>query len=249
MRAGRKPHTVAEDFAAISPVGPERTVERTVARKLRDLIAEGKLEQGLRLRYRDLAERFGVSVTPVRIALRDLAKEGFVELAPDGGARVSPLSLEELEEVYAARAGLEGLIARLGAVRMSDEGVGVMMTRLAELERFAEKSERGRYLDAIWAYKLTCYESAGRSRLLETVSLLVRRSARYNALALGEKYRFEESLVFQRRFGETCERRDGPAAELVIREAMDWSRTYLTGKLAASGLRAAWEPETGGTSR
>ncbi|MSO96221.1 MAG: FCD domain-containing protein [Thermoleophilia bacterium] len=110
-----------------------------------------------------------------------------------------------------------------------------MMTRLAELDRFEVESERS-YLDAVWVYKLTCYESAERPRLLETVSLLVRRLARYNALALGDKHRLEESLVFQRRFGQACERRDGSAAELVIREAMDWSSTYLTEKVAASWL-------------
>ena len=235
MRADRKPHTAAEDFATISRVGPERTVEGTVARPATRPNHGGQARAGAASAIPRPRTRFGVSVTPVRIALRDLAKEGLVELAPHGSACVFPLSLEDIEEVYAARAGLEGLIARLGAVRMSDEGIDVMMTRLAELERFEVESERS-YLDAVWVYKLTCYESAERPRLLETVSLLVRRLARYNALALGDKHRLEESLVFQRRFGQACERRDGSAAELVIREAMDWSSTYLTEKVAASWL-------------
>jgi DNA-binding GntR family transcriptional regulator len=230
------------ELAAVTPVAGDRTVEQAIVRALRDLITDGRLEPGLRLRYRDLAARFGVSVTPVRIALRDLAKEGLVEIAPHARARVTPLSIEELEEVYSARAGLEGLLAKRGAERMTDEALAPMRKRLGELESIADTRNRRRYLHAIWAYRLLCYEQAGRPRLLETVSLLVRRSARYNTLSLDEQRRFEESLVFQRRFLDASERRDGAAAERVMREAMDWGRDYLTVKYAALMVADEAEP-------
>jgi DNA-binding GntR family transcriptional regulator len=219
-------------LAGVNPLGTERTVEQAVIRDLRELIAGGTLEPGIRLRYRELAAQFGVSVTPVRIALRDLAQEGLVELTPHGGARVTPLSIEELEELYAARAGLEGLLAYLGTERLDDEGLALTRSRLTELVRRAKRDDRRGYLEMLWAYRLPCYTSAERPRLLERVSLLRRRAARYNQLTLADTGRFAGSLAFQKRFYDACAARDRDAAEVVVREAMDWSRRYLVAKYA-----------------
>ena len=66
---------------------------------------------------RDLAQRLGVSQTPVRIGLSELEREGLVEVGETGRALVSRLTREDLEEIYAARLGLEGLAARVGVAR------------------------------------------------------------------------------------------------------------------------------------
>ena len=63
---------------------------------------------------RDLAQRLGVSQTPVRVGLSALEREGLVEVGETGRALVSRLTREDLEEIYAARLGLEGLAARVG---------------------------------------------------------------------------------------------------------------------------------------
>jgi DNA-binding GntR family transcriptional regulator len=225
---------VADDYAAIQPFQDDRTVESSIARQLSDLITSGELQPGLRLRYRDVADRFGVSVTPVRIALHALAKEGLVRLVPYGGAHVAPLSIEELEQVYASRAGLEGLIAHLGAEHMTDDALSLMRADLDQLTQLADGNSRETYLQTVWRFRLHCYELAERPPLLDSVKLLVRRSGRYSALALEERYRFEESLQFQRRFADACERRSGWDAELVTREATDWSRRYLATRLATA---------------
>ena len=86
----------------------------------------------MRLRYRELADRFGVSVTPVRIALKELSSEGLVELRPHAGARVSQLSGEELEEVMLTRASIEPWLALKGAGRLTD----------ADLEELSSTSTR-----------------------------------------------------------------------------------------------------------
>ena len=105
----------------ITPLG-HRTVEEALVEELRDAIVTGSLRPGDRLVYRDLARRFGVSVTPVRIALRELSKEGLVEMRAHAGARVSLLSIDELEEIFVTRIGIEGWLAQHGAERLTDEG-------------------------------------------------------------------------------------------------------------------------------
>lgn len=196
--------------------------------ELRELVVEGGLPPGLRVTYREIAEQFGVSVTPVRAAVRELTKEGLLETDAGRGARVTRLSIEDLEEIYAARLGLEGLIARLGAERVDDTALADMRARMSEFELAADELDQGRYLRGIWEYRAVCYRAARRPRLFEHVSLLFSRSMRYNWLTLGrDPRRIAESLEFQRRFYRACEKRDGLGAQRVMREGMDWSADYL----------------------
>ncbi|SHL06199.1 DNA-binding transcriptional regulator, GntR family [Pseudonocardia thermophila] len=84
-------------------------------------ILSGELARGERLREEILAERIGVSRTPVREALRRLNAEGLVDFEPNRGARVAAWSERELEDLYEARALLEGYGARLAASRITEE--------------------------------------------------------------------------------------------------------------------------------
>src|SRR3954468_19960820 len=82
------------------------SAERTLA-SLRELILDGDLRPGTRLGEVELAERLGVSRTPVREALTRLAAEGLVEIAPNRGARVATWTVAELEGVFDLRISLE----------------------------------------------------------------------------------------------------------------------------------------------
>jgi DNA-binding GntR family transcriptional regulator len=213
---------------SIQPLGPNRTVEQALASELRELVVEGVLPPGFRVTYREIAERFGVSVTPVRAAVRELTKEGLLESDVSRGARVTRLSIEDLEEIYAARLGLESLIARHGAERLDDAGLAEMKARMAEFKLAADELDQARYLKEMWSYRAVCYRAAQRPRLFDHVSVLFSRSMRYNWLTLGrDPRRIAESLAFQQRFYEACEKRDGVDAQRVMRDGMDWSVDYL----------------------
>ena len=80
---------------------------------LREDILRGTLPAGARLGEMELAERLGVSRTPVREALSRLAAEGLVELSPNRGARVASWSVDELEGVFALRSLLEPQLTAL----------------------------------------------------------------------------------------------------------------------------------------
>jgi DNA-binding GntR family transcriptional regulator len=88
------------------------SAERTLD-TLREDILRGALPAGARLGEVELADRLGVSRTPVREALSRLAAEGLVELAPNRGARVASWTVDELEGVFALRALLEPQLTAL----------------------------------------------------------------------------------------------------------------------------------------
>jgi len=218
----------ANPLGVVNPVGPERTVERLIARELRESILSGRLKPGVRLPYRQLAQQFDVSVTPVRIALRELLTEGLVEMRPHGGASVAPLSLEELEELYSMRVGIEAWLSLLGAPKMSNEDLVLMRSQLRRLEEYARTRDRGPYLETALAFRSVCYTAAERPRLSTTTALLFKRTSRYMILSLTEEYRFDRSLVYMGQFAEHCEARDGRGAQATIREALEWSLEYVS---------------------
>jgi DNA-binding GntR family transcriptional regulator len=99
--------------------GSESLHEKLVIR-LRDLLVEGEIEPGARVSERLLCERFGVSRTPLREALKVLASEGLVDLLPNRGARVARLEDKDVEDMFEVMAALEALSGRL-ACALIDE--------------------------------------------------------------------------------------------------------------------------------
>jgi len=209
-------------------LGPRRTVEQVVAAKLREAIIAGSLKPGDRLAYRDLAHRLGVSVTPVRIALSELSNEGLVEMRAHTGARVTPLSVEEIEDIFATRIGIEGWLARQGAVRLTEEEVAAMVGLLQLLREAQEGGETQRYLQHSRALRATCYAAADRSRLFERFETLYELSRRYVFLLITDPSRLARSLHDMEAFCTACVARDGTLAEQAIHRALETTLSYLS---------------------
>ncbi len=102
---------------------------------LRDAILTGKLLPGERLMENQLAEKLGVSRTPVREALRMLELENLVELVPRKGAQVLDMTEKDIINILEVRSVLEGLATGLACKKMSPEGI-------VELKHLQEKFEK-----------------------------------------------------------------------------------------------------------
>jgi DNA-binding GntR family transcriptional regulator len=211
----------------VGPVGPDRTVEQVLVRTLRTAIVDGTFPAGVRLPYRELAQQFNVSVTPVRIALRELANQGLVEIRPHGGARVTSLSLEEIEELYVSRIALERWLARLGAPRLTENDLALLGSRFLEVEHAASIRDRQLYLQTAWEFRSICYRAAERPRILEAILLLWHRSARYTYLTVGPDFRLDESIAGAHQFYGACRARDGDGAAEAIGLALQQTFDYL----------------------
>ena len=205
-----------EPLAEIVPINRE-SIEHRVAGRLRELIVSGQLPAGTPLVQRDLAQRLGVSQTPVRVGLSALEREGLVEVGETGRALVSRLTREDLEEIYAARLGLEGLAARVGVAAI---GPGDVERMRVHARAISAGSRSGRTSTATsqlrWDFHAVCYEASGRPRLLAEVERLFWRAERYNHLVLSSAERFRRSVAYYHEFFAACERRDPLEAERVI---------------------------------
>jgi len=104
-------------------VSLESTKADDIAGLIEEAIVSGELQPGSVLRQEQLSDRFGVSRTPVREALRKLAALGLVSFEPNRGVRVRTLTHEDLREAFLVRAELEALITEEAARKMTADAL------------------------------------------------------------------------------------------------------------------------------
>lgn len=110
----------------------DKTDERDLHMQILEAIDAGDYPPGARLLETELADRFGVSRTPVREALRRLETQGVVAHEPRKGAVVASLDYDQLGELYAVREVMEGLAARLAARHASPAEIQLLRDMIAE---------------------------------------------------------------------------------------------------------------------
>ncbi len=115
----------------------KRPLSGQVYDSLKSAIVAGRLPAATKLTEIGVARSLGVSPTPVREALRRLAAEGLVEIAPWRGVTVRQLSDQDVVETYQCREALEGFACRLAAKRVDADGI-------RQLRRLLEASARAR---------------------------------------------------------------------------------------------------------
>lgn len=109
-----------------------RTLHDELLARLRNMIVDGDLVPGDKVPEKELCERFGVSRTPLREALKVLASEGLVTLTPNRGAMVANLTIADLEEAFPVMGALEALSGELACANMTEK-------ELAEIRQVHEK--------------------------------------------------------------------------------------------------------------
>lgn len=118
------------DFRA----GPPQSKTAYVVERLREEIATGAVIPGSALRQTEIAERYGVSPTPVREALRILEAAGTIRYAPNRGATVREMAAVDADDLYHLRAEVEGFATRLAVERLTDGLVPQLEKLAAQLE-------------------------------------------------------------------------------------------------------------------
>ena len=174
----------------------ERTLslEEQVFDTLENEILQGILPKGKTVTENEISSRLGVSRTPVRGALRRLAEEGLIEIAPNKRATIIGVSIEDLIDAYSIRMRLEGLSSRLAAERMSAEDKK-RLTEFVELSEYylsRKDTEHLKELDT--EFHRMIYRASDNRMLCRVLSELHRNVTRYRKLSLGTPGRLESSV-------------------------------------------------------
>ncbi|MEU4066089.1 GntR family transcriptional regulator [Streptomyces wedmorensis] len=158
-----------------------------VAHALRAALISGELRPGVVYSAPTLAEDFGVSATPVREAMLDLAREGLVEPVRNKGFRVTEVDERDLDQYTEIRALIE--IPTVGRVTevATREDLEALRPVAEDIVRAAREHDLIGYLEADRRFHLTLLSLSGNERLVETVGDLRKRSRLYGLTALDER--------------------------------------------------------------
>jgi DNA-binding GntR family transcriptional regulator len=184
---------------------------------LKNAINYGLFDSGERLFANDLAEMMGFSRTPVREALRKLEAQDLIRLHPRGGLVVRGLTEQELLEVYAIREALEGTAARLAAENMTPQDLAEIRRLVTEMAAALKRSDIDHFRKLILAIHRALARASRNVRLLKMIDELHEVVIRMGASTLRAPGRAEAAMEAHNNLLEALERRDGVAAEDIIR--------------------------------
>ncbi len=162
---------------------------------LENEIVTGEITPGARLDEVKLAERFGVSRTPIREVLNQLSTSGLVELRPRRGAFVAHLSLEKLVEMFETMAEMEAVCGRLAARRMTDEERDHLRRVHESCGRAARSGDPDAYYAENAEFHEVIYEGCHNRFLTDEVRRLRRRLQAYRRLQLRVRDRIKTSYA------------------------------------------------------
>jgi DNA-binding GntR family transcriptional regulator len=220
-------------MSAARPDSAHRQLRQLVAERLRAEILEGRLPPGTWIRQERIAKEMGVSQMPVREALRELSAEGLVEHAPYRGVRVAEVRIDDVADLYACRAYVEGLAARAAAAVITDD-------ELRELRSLAEKMKRrlaprhlAEYRELNRRFHTLVFMASRRPFLVRTLeqlwgsfpTMLLTRFNETAAASLPD--RDAEDVAEHAAILDALERRDGAGAERAIRHHIEEAARHL----------------------
>ena len=209
-------------FAAERVAAPLR---QQVLDELRRAIIEGEIAPGARLIERDLCTRLGVSRTVVREVLRQLESEGLVGMIPNRGPVVRALGADEARELYAIRAVLEGLAARIFVEQANDGQVEKLLATVDEVETAYACGDARQIIAAKNRFYTVLFEAARGEVLAAMTGSLHARISRWRSLGLTHPERSPnrsaQSVAGLRRLASAIAARDADLAERLARIEAD----------------------------
>jgi DNA-binding GntR family transcriptional regulator len=202
--------------------GPEAIVRVSLhdelISRLRDLIIEGELAPGSKVPERELCDRFQVSRTPLREALKVLASEGLLILAPNRGATVSKLTVRDLDEIFPVMGALEALSGELAASRITEAELAEVRALHEEMVGHFERRELSPYFRLNQKIHEKIMEAAGNPTLAQLHRSLNGRVRRARYLANMSPVRWAQAVEEHTEILEALEHRDPVSLGAILRK-------------------------------
>ncbi len=198
-----------------------KSLGQSVFLRLEEEILNGTLKKGDTLTEITLAERLGVSRTPLRAALHALAEEGLVEIVPNRGATVIGVSRDDLVDIYKIRMRLEGIAAGLAAKRITPEAVKALENSVELSEFYLSKNDSDHLKELDSEFHGIIYKSSGSRHIAKILTELHRNIRSYRKLSLSVPTRLENSVKEHRAILEAIKSADAELAERLCCEHIE----------------------------
>jgi len=223
---------------------PEHSVDKIqhkilyqeAANRIRELIEHGGLVAGEKISEKRLCEKFGISRTPLREALKVLTSEGLVEIMPNRGARVSLLTLSDVEHTYDVMGALEGLAGETACRHLDDEELERICALHQQMVGHYQRKERQAYLHANQQIHERILQASRNPILIEMYNNLSQRIKRIRySMEMNEAF-WRKAMNEHEEMIEALRDRDG-------KRLGDILRGHLSHKLEAVNLAGVISPD------
>lgn len=184
-----------ESASHLTMVKKNVSLRETVTLALRAAVVSGEMKPGEVYSAPALGKRFGVSPTPVREAMLDLAKEGLVTSLPNKGFRVTEVSDEDLDEITALRLLIEPPTVRQVTPLIDDAGLARLREMAAAIVEHAITGDLIQYTEADRAFHIAILEYSGNKRLIALISELRAHTRLLGLAPLAEAGKLRDSAL------------------------------------------------------
>ncbi|HEU0264951.1 MAG TPA: GntR family transcriptional regulator, partial [Geobacterales bacterium] len=171
------------------------TLRERILEAIRDDILKGVLKQGEKVAEPELAERFGISRTPIREAFRQLESEGYLTVIPRKGAVVTSFSSRDIEEFYAIKSILEGYAARIACDKLTSKELDRLVSINERLRQLAQQGDVKHFFKVHNDFHDLFIRAADNDKLYELISTLVQRFQRLRITSLSLPGRMQVSVA------------------------------------------------------
>ena len=193
---------------AVTASGPSTTAQHALD-ALRRAIVAGRLRPGARIGQDEFAQQLGVSIAPVREALRILEQEGQVTYRPRRGYFVTELEIADLEEIYGLRAVIEGRAARRALAGLDELGLERIMRAAADFVSAVDTGDVTAELAANRRFHLAILDSPSQPHTMRVIRHLWDSTEAYRALYYNLQEERHNAVAAHDRILAALRERDG----------------------------------------
>ena len=225
------------------PMEKHLTLREKILENIRDAIISGALKGGSRVSEPDLAERYGISRTPIREAFRQLESEGYLTVIPRRGAVVSEFSEKDVEEFYAIKSILEGYAARRACEKLTAKELDRLQAINNRLAELAAHNDIRTFFKIHNDFHDVFIKAADNEKLRELINSLVTRFQRLRLMSISLPDRMRISVQEHEKIIEAFRRKDAEAAEILVRKNAEYGGKVLMGSGIVSSQTAAMQTD------
>lgn len=218
------------------PMEKHLTLREKILEHIRDAIISGSLKAGSKVSEPELAERYGISRTPIREAFRQLEAEGYLTVIPRRGAVVSEFSQKDVEEFYAIKSIMEGYAARRACMKLSKKDLDRLETINDKLAELARQNDIKHFFKVHGDFHDLFIKAADNEKLRDLIAGLVTKFQRLRFMSLSLPGRMAISVKEHEKIIEAFRRKDADTAEDLVRKNAEYGGQVLMGATIPSSI-------------
>jgi DNA-binding GntR family transcriptional regulator len=195
-----------------------KSLREIVVESLREAIVTGRFKPGDHLKERQLSEIMGVSTTPIKEAFRMLGNEGLVETIPRKGTFVSELADTSIQEVQMLRAAVEGVCARLAAMKLTEKTAVELKNQIDHMELLYSKNEVDKLVEENTKFHMLIKEAAHSPMVAQILENISSFDKAFRKRALKEANEVHEGFSEHKEIYDAIISRNPELAEKVMKQ-------------------------------